>query len=246
MKRRCVIFYNFFLVAAFGLTAGLVSADSVQAFSFTREVKNYAENFNGYRGTADTLPDHLFVEWDRSRPDMDDPERPFTGVNAGAFTAYTSDNVGFSFGIRERDPEDLRDARLYFKFINNTGSPITEFQVSYDVEAWYLGDRRNRIRLKYDTELGGGRFEEDIFSTENPSPATTTGELNGSLAQNRVTVTGRVDLATSRDPDGEPFGALAPGETAYFRWQFSNTYRDDSGSARSGLGINNISITVLP
>lgn len=210
-------------------------------FTFTGTNLTYSENFNDYRGSAATLPDNLFVEWDEPRT-----SEPFQGVNTGAFTAYTSDDSDYSFGIREREPVDLRDARLYFEFTNNTGADITGFEISYDVEAWFIGDRRNRIRLKYDDQLGSGRFEEDIFSTDNPSTTMTADtSVDGSLPENRTTVTGFLNLSEYLDPNGIPFGPLANGETAYLRWQISNT-TGDGGDLRSGLAINNVSVTAIP
>lgn len=231
-----------------GLVMGMAVSASATPFVFESIGQTYTENFNSYRGNTNTLPNNLFVDWDTSQSGMDDPNAPFQGVNTGAFTAYTSDDADHSFGIRERNPENLRDARLYFEFTNNTGEDIFGFNVSYDVEAWYVGDRRNRIRLKYDDQLGANRFEEDIFSTDNPSTTTAfRTNVDGSLADNRTTVSGYVDLTTYLDPDGDPFGPLAPGATAYFRWQFSNIeVGEGSGSHRSGLAINNLSIQAIP
>jgi len=206
------------------------------------------QDFNEYRGTEETLPDGFFVSWDESRTD-----NPFTGVGNfdtsdpdeayGGFTAYTSGNGDYSFGIRERTPVDLRNSRLFMEITNDTDQPIFEFEVSYDVEAWFIGDRRNRIRLKYDDDREDPEsFDEDIFSTDNPSSELTPGtKVNGSLAENRTTISGKVDI-TELERDGVPIGPLAPGATAWFRWQFSNADGDD-GSLRSGLAVNNISVT---
>lgn len=240
-------------VAAAGFNVSL----GAQVFSFDGLNEPYTQDFNNYRGSEATLPQYFSVSWDEGR--ITPPDDPFTGVgdfatsdpdtSYGAFTAFTSNNADFSFGIRERAPVDLRDARLFFAFTNNTGSPISSFEVSYDVEAWFIGDRRNRIRLKYDTMLDSpdrDTFEEDIFSTDNPSSEMTVGTMvDGSLAANRTTVSGTVDLTTLDDGTGEFFGPLGPGETAYFRWQFSNT-DGDGGSLRSGLAINNLSVTAIP
>ncbi len=218
---------------------------SVHSAHIFNDFSPFTENFNDYRGSSTTLPGNFFIAWDDGRI-----SEPYQGVNTGALTAYTSDGIDHSFGIRERNPVNLRDSRLFFEFTNNTGSAITGFMVSYDVEAWFVGDRLNRIRLKYDdmlTSLDRPTFEVDVFSTDNPAPAGTPAgtNLDGSLASNRTTVSGFVDLSTLDDGTGNFFGPLADGETAYFRWQFSNT-SGDAGTDRSGLGINNLSITPVP
>lgn len=245
---------------AAALTVATASAAMAAPYSFNAIGQTYTQDFNSYLGTEATLPVHTFVTGVNGN-DVEYPDfNPFSGVSStadtttpnwgGDFTAFTNGTTGNSFGIRERGDNDLRDSRFYFEFTNNTGSLITGFDISYDVEAWFIGNRRNRLRLKYDDEFGSGRFETDIFSTDNPSAETIVGTIvDGSLSENRVTVSGFVDLSTLPvNVPGDPrdfFGSLAPGETAFFRWQFSNT-SGDGGSLRSGLAINNISITAVP
>jgi len=223
--------------------------EPVVPFSFTNDVITYTQDFNEYQGSMVTLPGPFSVSWDEGRT-----ANPFTGVGDfdtsdpdvayGGFTAFTAGDDEYSFGIREREPIDLRDGRLFFAFTNNTDEPISRFEVSYDVEAWFIGDRRNRIRLKYDDDPEDpNSFDEDIFSTDNPSSVTEIGKVNGSLAENRTTVSGIVDI-TALERDDVAFEPLAPGETAYFRWQFSNA-DGDGGDLRSGLAINNLVITAL-
>lgn len=255
MKLRILqqVFLALFLPVTLMAQSASVVTD-VTTFSFTQDNQTFREDFNSYRGSLETLPEHFFVTWDEDRT-----ENPFTGTGKfntadpdesyGGFVAYTADDENFSFGIREREPVDLRDSRLFFAFTNNTGAPIHTFKVSYEVEAWFIGDRRNRIRLKYDRALeyddeDRDTFEEDIFSTDNPSDVTTVGaKVNGSLENNRVVVTDIVDIREVDMGTGNNFTALADGRTAYFRWQFSNA-DGDGGSLRSGLAINNIMVSL--
>ncbi len=225
-----------------------------EPFEFTLEDDTFTENFSSYRGSELTLGTHFFLDWDEDRL-----ANPFNGIGNfhiadpafeyGNFTAYTSDDENFSFGIRERAPGDLRNARLYFEFKNDTGEPLSQFEVSYDVETWFVGDRRNRIRLKYDDRLESDDrsvFETDIFSTDNPSSETTPDtKVDGMLNENRTTVEGIVDITTLDDGTGTGFEPLQPGESAWFRWQFSNT-DGDGGSLRSGLAVNNVVIRAIP
>ncbi|TVR18490.1 MAG: T9SS C-terminal target domain-containing protein [Balneolaceae bacterium] len=227
---------------------------NLEPFTFTNQQTVYEEHFTHYRGSNRTMPEHMFVMWDENRL-----ANPFTGVGNvntgdpeleyGNFTAYTADGKDFSFGIRERAPYDLRDARLYFAFTNNTDKPVSEFYISYDVEAWFIGDRRNRIRLKYDDAIISDErftFETDLFSTDNPSKITTPNtKVNGALDENRTRVSGHIDITKIDNGTGVPFQPVAPGDTAYFRWQFSNTTADN-GSLRSGLAVNNISVHTIP
>ncbi len=107
--------------------------------------------------------------------------------------------------------------------------------MSYDIEACFIGDRRNRVRLKYDTllEAEQATFETDIVSTENPSSTTTSDtDVNGKLPENREEVTVIIDLSALDDGSGSTFGPLAHGESAFLRWQVSNA-EGDSGNLRS-------------
>lgn len=231
----------------------LIIADEI--YSFDAIGVAYEEDFNSYRGTLETLPPFFSVTWDEDRT-----AEPFTGVGDfntsdtefeyGGFSAYTADGENYSFGIREREPVNLRNARIFFSFTNNTGVAIEGFWVSYDVESWYRGDRLNRIRLKYDVLLTSEEretFETDIFSTDNPGESIDAdSKQNGSLPENRIRVSDYVNLSeleiVSGDEELGTFGPLQPGETAYFRWQFSNLAIGESGSLRSGLAINNLEI----
>lgn len=237
-------------VILLALLCAIRSVAADPAFTFTTIGQTITENFNTYAGSEASLPADIFVEWDTSNTSA-----PFTGIgdfntsdpttSYGGFSAFTADNEEFSFGIRERAPVDLRDARVFLPIKNDTGESIRYFLVSYDVEAWFIGNRRNRLRLKYDDTLGSGRFEDDLLSTDNPSTNTTPNtKVNGALPDNRVRVEVLVDLDVYSHPTTGVFGALPDGETAWFRWQFSNT-DGDGGSLRSGLAINNLEITAL-
>jgi hypothetical protein len=233
-------------------------------YDFDALGQTYKQNFNDFGGTVETLPQYftgtILAGTDVWRGVFDS-----TAHAASAFTgikAATSDGTNYSLAWRESTgPANLEDARFLFKIKNDTGEPITGFQVSYDVETWVNGRRDNQVRFKYDvyadsseSQAAEGRdaFESDIFATVNPNhtPIATNGDqfvLDGTDPANRVTVSGYVDLTTLLISDAVPglgyFGALAPGETAYFRWQVSNATLTDGN--RSALGIDNISITAL-
>ena len=117
------------------------------------------------------------------------------------------------------------------------------------------------VRFKYDvyadsaaSQAAAGRdaFATDIATTINPNHTIISSNdnqfvQNGKLAANRVTVSGTVDLTTllidSTMPGLGTFGALLPGQTAYFRWQISNAYLNNGN--RSALGIDNFGLTAL-
>ncbi|TVQ21211.1 MAG: hypothetical protein EA383_17375 [Spirochaetaceae bacterium] len=217
----------------------------------------FEADFDDYRGTRSTMPAGMFVSGENDEGDPVGPAfYPFAGVfevTAAAeafsgFGAFTADGESFSFGIRERGEVDLRNARVFIEYTNETGRPIVGFRVSYDVETWIQGERDNRIRLKYHTDTSGFASVRDIVSTVNPAGALHSAAgarlVDGSLAENRT----RVDVAfllgelEAHGEDGlYPYGPLEPEETAYFRWQYSNAQLTD-GDTRSALALNNVRV----
>jgi hypothetical protein len=233
-------------------------------YSFNIIGQTYDQDFNSFRGTEETLPNHFTVTvvsgidiYRDTFNSTTDSASSFTGIKAA-----TSDDNDYSFAWRESTgAAALEDTRVLFQFTNNTDQAITGFDVSYDVEAWVNGRRDNQVRFKYDvyadsveSQAAEGRnaFETDVFATVNPNhtPIASNGDqfvLNGKAVANRVNVSGYVDLTTLLKDETNPgigvFGAIMPGQTAYFRWQISNAALSDGN--RSALGIDNISITAL-
>ncbi len=219
------------------------------------------EDFNEFLGTLETLPEGFQVTGeDGSGTQIEEGFNPFTGVSLLAdgddasfegFGAFSNGSGGHSFGIRERGDTDLRESRLFLEYTNTADRAIVGFKVWYDVEVWLWGQRANRIRLKYNRETSGFSDLPDLASTDNPRGAAPEDDrgtrLDGLLPENRETVELTLDLlsaASVPDADGDPIGALGPGEVAYFRWQYSNT-SGDGGSLRSGLAINNLLIVPI-
>ncbi len=215
----------------------------------------FEADFNEYRGSEATLPDGMFVTAeDGDGRSIGEAFYPFTGAhleqrgdNFSGFGAFTSDERNYSFGIRERGDVDLQDSRLFLEFENEFSDAIVGFIVSYDVEAWMRGERDNRIRLKYHSDTSGFSAIDSIISTSNPAGAADGEDreyIDGSRAENRTTV--RIGFMLDEltgDPSlgFEGYDQLAPGETGYLRWQYSNDEITD-GSLRSALALNNIRV----
>lgn len=235
---------------------------SAIGYSFNSLGQTYTQNFNLFRGTDATLPNHFSFTAD-SGTDIFRGVFDSTTSAASAFTGVmgtTTNSLDYSVAWRENTgAAALGDGRLLFVVTNNAGQPITKFNFSYDVEAWVNGRRDNEVRFKYDvyadsaaSQAGAGRnaFNSDIATTINPNHtpiATNEAQfvLDGKAVANRVTVSGQIDLSTLLIDTAAPglgsFGALQPGQTAYFRWQISNANLTTGN--RSALGVDNFSLT---
>jgi hypothetical protein len=219
---------------------------------FERPADTY---FSAYRGTAGTLPAGMFVAGENgSGQTVEEGYDPFTGVSRSSasvpgsfdgFGAFTSDGRSFSFGIRERGDADLREARLFLRHVNEADRYVSGFRIEYDVEVWRLGERANQIRLKFSTSTAGFGQIPDIVATPSPrgrARGDSVGVVvDGTRPENRVRVSTTVELADLRGPGGRPIEFLAPGDTGYFRWQYSNADGDE-GSVRSSLAIGDLRV----
>jgi hypothetical protein len=155
-----------------------VSACSDPAEPEKRPDGSVSVTFSDYRGSEATLPEAVFVAGeDGTGNGPGQGWDPFTGVSdisadgsprLEGFAAFTNGSGTYSFGIRERGNVDLHNARLFLAYTNPSNRHIVGFEVSYDVEAWLIGERANRIRLKLNTDSRGFSTLPDLVSTDNP------------------------------------------------------------------------------
>lgn len=214
-------------------------------------------DFDEYRGSEATLPEGMFVTGeDGDGVSVGGDFYPFTGVSTlrredefVGFGAFTADEEDYSFGIRERGSSELRDSRLFLEYENPTDRTVYGLRLSYDVETWFVGERDNRIRLKYHTETKGFGSIDEIVSTANPRGVDPDDEaqgeaVDGSVDENRTTVEVAFHFSELRGTAKEGldrFRPLEPGEKGYLRWQYSN-HRLTEGSQRSALALNNLRV----
>lgn len=190
----------------------------------------YTEDFGAYLGTAGSLPANFTVDYVA-------PSSPYQGtgdgsgatINSGLW-AFTNSN-GTGFGILEGDQGagDLGDTRLFLQIVNDTGAPVYRLKVTYKVQIWRDGPRRNSIRLKYNTSTGGFSSLPDLANTPAPVDAGGNIAYDGNDSAYYTAVTAEFNLPAP----------LADTATAYLRWQYSTA----SGSGRrDGLAITDIRV----
>jgi hypothetical protein len=195
----------------------------------------YSQDFNTLASseTSSTMP----AGWEFSESD----------INAnGIYTAGTgSSNAGdtYSFGATastERALGGLLSANLIPTFgvslVNNSGSAIAAFTMTFFGEQWRLGTsgRADRLDFQYSTDatsLTTGTWQNsDIFDFVAPTTAGTVGALNGNATANRTQITDTLGGLS-----------LGNGSTIWFRWSDFN-----ASGADDGLAIDDFSITAVP
>ncbi len=208
------------------------SAGAAGSVSLTTLGSAYVEDFNtlASSGTSSTVPNG----WDFAE----------SGTNANAlYTAGTgSSNTGdtYSFGASddtERAFGGLLSGSLNptigASFTNNTGSTITQLEISYTGEQWRLGTsgRTDRLDFQYSldaTSLTTGSWANvDNLDFNGPISTGTVGLLDGNSAANRSSISATI-------PDLN----IADGATFWIRWTDFNASGSDDG-----LAVDDFSLT---
>jgi hypothetical protein len=198
------------------------------------------ENFDAFAGTNATIPANFTRTPDGASGTLSNFDRglfnPATQAytnNNGLYALYfsaTNDSAERAYGLK-RQPNATPDI-LAWSFVNQTGTDITSFNVSWDVEQYTFGNRATMIDLDYNPN-GAGATQAGIVGT-TLTAASTGGGSGAKLAS--PTITSRsvsIALATP----------LANGQSIDFRWL---TKSDQLGTgANAHIGIDNLSVTAL-
>lgn len=166
------------------------------------------------------------------------------GTNVGSFYSFGDP------GMTDRALGDITSgttntARWGTRFVNNTGTTLTEFTLGYTGEQWRDGGGTTAsvaqsIRVGYSMNAGtivdtaaSGIVYTDIAGLEFVSPnvgRTTAAALNGNAAENRTVLSATVTGLT-----------WLPGEELWIRWIDSDHTGNDHG-----LGIDDLTFTAVP
>lgn len=214
------------------LLAAIAALSGTSAYAAYPLAAPYTEDFSTYLGSAGTLPANFIADYVSPSPYQGAGDGSGATINSG-FWAFTNSG-GTGFGILEGDQGtgDLSDSRLFLQIINDTGAPVYRLKVTYKVQIWRDGPRRNSIRLKYNTSTGGFSSLPDLASTPAKVDAGGNVAYDGNDPAYYTDVTAEFNLPAP----------LADTATAYLRWQYST----ESGSGRrDGLGITDIRVEAV-
>ncbi len=190
------------------------------------------ESFDAFAGTNATIPQN-FVFSANAATSVERNTYDSAGAynnNNGLYALYHTPTTGaseFAFGTKLQ-PGSTAD--LTWSFVNQTGSDISEFDVSWDVEQYSFGGRPTAIDFSYDPN-GSGFTQAGISGTT----LTTNADLGGGSGQNLSSPTN-----TSRSVSITLATPLANGASIDVRW---TTTGSTGSGANAHMGVDNLSVT---
>ena len=133
------------------------------------------------------------------------------------------------------------DGGLQVAIENNTGVPITTFDIQYTGEQWrdYQGTastKPERLRVYISNANNGGYIYLPNLDFNAPQDNGLNAALDGNAAANRTVLSDTVSLAGI----GYPGGAIAPGASFYLTWHDWN----DNAANDHALAVDDVSVVV--
>ncbi|MHC4180313.1 MAG: autotransporter outer membrane beta-barrel domain-containing protein, partial [Planctomycetota bacterium] len=205
----------------------------------------YAENFDSI-GPAGTSPPANWISGDYTAGNSRQP--PTSALNNDLLIVDdgNSTNKGNSFNYGSTgDPDraigqlptttDCGDRGLQVAIQNNTGNPISAFDLSYTGEQWRdwqgtSSSGHEMIRRYYSTDPGSDFvYMGSALDFVAPQNAGLDAAIDGNLAANRETISGSF----------APPAPIAPGQTFYLTWHDWN----DNATNDHALAVDDVRIS---
>lgn len=214
------------LAAAFGLTA----ANSWAQISIMNFNDTYTENFDSYLGTQVSIPTgYTFSDTDYSPGGLYDIANTYANSNSN-YGLLDSNVSATDIAFGQKGPTSGTDF-LNLAMVNNTGSEISEFTVTWDFEQYSSAGRATELNFNYNPNSSGFTT---IGITGSFTSAATTGSPDGNLSS--VAIENKSVSILLDNP-------LQDGEGIIFGWGF----RAGAGSGSNGhIGVDNITVTAIP
>ncbi|ARK12470.1 T9SS type A sorting domain-containing protein [Fibrella sp. ES10-3-2-2] len=207
-----------------------------QSVSLTTLGSTYTQNFNELSNTAGSTMNNLTITgWFMTESGGSTRDNEQYGVDIGSSNAGDTYSYGAA-GSVDRAFGCLRSGTLVPSFgayfVNNTGSTINSFQISYTGEEWRLGGvaRTDQLNFEYSTnatDLSTGVWTS-VAALNFVTPNTVTaGAKDGNAAENRTNLSATITGISI--PNGAGF---------WIRWTDS-----DPAGADDGLAVDDFSLT---
>jgi hypothetical protein len=204
-----------------GVVSAMITGAANAAVSITIGSPTYVENFD-IMGTAGTAPPPNWIAGNFNPVSNNQAAPPNTAVSSVALMVDNGSDAtkGFNYNLGSTGATDRAlgltattssgDRMVQVEFTNNTGAPITSFNVSYTGEQWSSWDAVNstdKLFMFYSTSNAGPYVLMGTnFDFQAPVQGTgTRATLDGNAAGNRVTGIGGTFTPASPIPNGGTF-----------------------------------------
>jgi hypothetical protein len=237
------------IFVAVGLSAALASNRPARAAVVISAFNSPStENFDTFAGTIASIPANFTWTPDGATNTATNFERGFFNTattaynnNNGLYALYysaTNDQSDRAFGTK-RQP-NATPITLAWSFVNQTGTDISNFNVSWDVEQYTQGGRPTKIDFNYNPN-GAGATQVGIIGTTLTTAQTGT-PTTGALLPGGTPPGGGPPIITSRSIAISLATPLANGQGIDFVWV---TTGNDPSGGNAHFGLDNLSVTAI-
>ena len=185
------------------------------------------ENFNGFQGTAGTVPTNFAVSGGTTN---------YAGTFTGGSSAYNTNNGIYSGNQTSNTGDHALTARvpvgssllLTFAVTNNTGAPLSGLQFNFNIEQ-YQDAAATPNNINFLSDNGGGAFDQSNLS----GPGRSVQELSAGGTTNvyATPLTAAETVSYNR--------AVADGATVQFQW----SWVPGGGGNRPIWGVDDLSVS---
>lgn len=161
-----------------------------------------------------------------------------TNTTSGVYAFQITAGSDFALGALPSSG-NFNPGSFYINIENQTGNPLTGFDLDYDVFVWDRAARSSSLNFSYAvanvaTTPGAGTDPSTLSYTTVPAANFASPEGTPTDA---FTLTGRMVSVTGLD--------VLAGQSVVLRWT-SQDAGTTTGPARDGIGLDNISFTAVP
>ncbi len=207
-----------------------LAAGHASAAILLNDFTTFTENFNGFRGTAETVPTNFTA--------FHQDATPFHGILTSGSSTYNAETgfyalndndslSDYTFGARTNATNGF--GTLTFQVTNITGATISGISFTYDFKQFTGSGGQSNLNFR-------GSTDGTTFSTANLSGDTTTGVTTG-VAANTVFADPIVSAKTASWSS-----PIANGDTVSLRFEWEPV----TGGVRPHFGVDNLTVTAIP
>jgi hypothetical protein len=213
-------------IIAAGILAAGISAEAQLSITGTLL---YSENFDSYAGSQVSIPANFsFSGSDFNPGGFYNRAGAYSNSNSNFALRDSTSSTDIAFG--QKTPASGTDL-LSWHLLNNSGSSITSFVVTWDFEQYSEGGRATSLTFSYNP--GGSGYTTTGISGDRDSTASAGG-ANANLAA--IFVESKTIAVTPQSP-------ILDGESLTLGWNFANGAGTGSNAH---IGVDNVTFQIIP